>query len=58
MGLLLGFSVLTVAEWIEGCCRIGKKVEEVAVDEVVDILTDDDEEAAKPANGTNRPKQV
>jgi hypothetical protein len=49
MGLLLGFSMLTIMEWVEGCCKIGKKVEEAAVDEVVDILTDDDDEQAEKA---------
>lgn len=38
MGLLLGFSMLTIMEWIEGCFKIGRKVQHVAAEEVVELL--------------------
>jgi len=38
---LLKFSVLTIMEWVEGFCRIGKRVEETAVEEIAGVLVDD-----------------
>ncbi|KAI9024864.1 hypothetical protein DFJ74DRAFT_666459 [Hyaloraphidium curvatum] len=44
MGLLLGFSVLTILEWIEGCWIIGKRVERAATSDQVDLQFVADEE--------------
>ncbi|KAI9024648.1 Amiloride-sensitive sodium channel-domain-containing protein [Hyaloraphidium curvatum] len=50
MGLLLGFSVLTILEWFEGCFHIGTKVEEIIEEAAEDaglISDSDDEEEGK-----------